>query len=230
MLYCGLSTADTAKAQSYMGDNVYDGVHKNEIIDYLSGGYNIIPGFFMGPSAEYKRHLNSRWSVMGSAEYQFCKNKFGIYSKGEYRQPAGRFNFFFSGKVMYNRYGQYSTDELCGNLSVRWEGSHFAITIGESLINYRMAGSGYTEPLTFTFGAELCVMPRKHPWNIGVFFRNYDDFYYENWNINWGVGFKANLPLKMQLFGQLNVRPAGSMSQLASRYETSGKIGIKYVW
>ena len=34
----------------------------------------------------------------------------------------------------------------------------------------------------------------------------------------------------MQLFGEFNVRPAGSMSQLASKYETSGKLGIKYVW
>lgn len=221
---------NTSYAQSYIGDNVYDGIHKNEITGYISGGSNIIPGFFMGPAAEYKRHLNSRWAVTGATEYQFGKNKFGIYGKGEYRLPAGRFNFFFSGKVMYNRYSQSSTNELCGNLSVRWEGSHFAITVGESLISYSMLGSRCTEPLTFTFGAELGVMPRKHSWNIGLYFRNYDDFYYENWNINWGVAFKANLPLRMQLFGQLNIRPAGSMSQLASRYETSGKIGIKYVW
>ena len=30
------------------------------------------------------------------------------------------------------------------------------------------------------------------PWNIGLFFRNYDDFYYENWNINWGLNFYAD--------------------------------------
>ena len=34
----------------------------------------------------------------------------------------------------------------------------------------------------------------------------------------------------MKLFGEFNIRPAGSMSQLATRYETSGKLGIKYIW
>ena len=34
----------------------------------------------------------------------------------------------------------------------------------------------------------------------------------------------------MKLFSELNVRPAGSISQLATRYETSLKVGLKYVW
>lgn len=225
------ATGIRASAQTYIGDDKFDGTHKNEITGYLSAGSNIVNGFFMGPAAEYKRHFTPRWSAMGASEYQFGKQKFGIYGKGEYRLPAGKwFNFYFSGKVMYNRYQRSTTNEWCGNLSVRWEGSHFAITLGETLIGYNMLGSTYTEPLTFTFGAELNVMPRKNSWNLGLFFRNYDDFYYENWNINWGLAFKANLPLRMQLFGQFNIRPAGSMSQLASRYETSGKLGIKYVW
>ena len=38
------------------------------------------------------------------------------------------------------------------------------------------------------------------------------------------------ITIDMQFFGEFNIRPAGSMSQLASRYETSGKLGIKYVW
>lgn len=219
-----------ASAQTYMGANEYDGTHKNEISGYLSAGYNTINGFMMGPAAEYKRHLSPRWNVAGAAEYQFGKKKFGIYANGAYRLPVWRFNFYFSGKMMYNRYHRSATDEWCYNLSVRWEGSHFAVTLGETLINYRMLGSSYTEPLTFTFGAELNVMPRRNSWNIGLFFRNYDDFYYENWNINWGVSFMANLPRRMQLFGQFNIRPAGSLNQLASRYETSGKLGLKYVW
>ncbi|HJE38316.1 MAG: hypothetical protein C7K11_05310 [Candidatus Amulumruptor caecigallinarius] len=219
-----------ASAQTYIGDDAFDGTHKNEITGYLSAGSNIINGFFMGPAVEYKRHFTPRWSAMGATELQFNKQKYAVYGKGEYRLPLGRFNFYFSGKVMYNRYQRSATNEWTCNLSARWEGSHFAITVGETLINYSLLGSSYTEPLTFTFGAELNVMPRKHSWNIGLFFRNYDDFYYENWNINWGLAFKANLPLRLQLFGQFNIRPAGSMSQLASRYETSGKLGVKYVW
>lgn len=230
MSMAAFGAALPVQAQTYIGDDAFDGTHKNEVTGYMSLGSNIITGFFVGPAVEYKRHFTPRWSAMGASEFQFDKQKFGIYGKGEYRLPVWRFNFYFSGKVMYNRYHRSATNEWCYNLSARWEGSHFAITLGETLINYNMLGSSYTEPLTFTFGAELNVMPRKHHWNIGLFFRNYDDFYYENWNINWGLAFKANLPRRMQLFGQFNIRPAGSMSQLASRYETSGKLGIKYVW
>ena len=34
----------------------------------------------------------------------------------------------------------------------------------------------------------------------------------------------------MKFHAEWNIRPAGSMSQLATRYESSVKIGIKYVW
>ena len=34
----------------------------------------------------------------------------------------------------------------------------------------------------------------------------------------------------MKLFGEFNIRPAGSLSQLATRYETSLKLGLKYAW
>jgi len=102
--------------------------------------------------------------------------------------------------------------------------------LGESLIHYHLKEFGYTEPLTFTFGAGVQIRPRWNSWNVGLFFRNYDDFYFENWNINWGFNFYANLVKQMQLFGEANIRPAGSMSQLASRYETAVKLGIKYVW
>ena len=32
----------------------------------------------------------------------------------------------------------------------------------------------------------------------------------------------------MKIFGEFNIRPAGSMSQLATRYETSLKLGLRY--
>jgi hypothetical protein len=32
----------------------------------------------------------------------------------------------------------------------------------------------------------------------------------------------------MRLFGEFNLRPAGSLSQLANKYETSLKVGLKY--
>jgi hypothetical protein len=44
------------------------------------------------------------------------------------------------------------------------------------------------------------------------------------------VRFNAKLTQQLNLFGEFKVRPAGSLSQLASKYETSEKIGVKYVW
>ena len=131
---------------------------------------------------------------------------------------------------MYNRYQRWKVDETVANISVTWETPYFNLRIGESYIHYKMLGFGYTEPLTFTFGTGVNIRPRWNSWNIGLFFRNYDDFYYENWNINWGLNFYTKVAKDMKLFAEFNVRPAGSMSQLASKYETSGKLGIKYVW
>jgi hypothetical protein len=91
-------------------------------------------------------------------------------------------------------------------------------------------GDHYTEPITLTFGAHATLRPRTNCWNVGLLFRNYDDFYYENWNINWGLDFYYRFNSKWKMFGEFNIRPAGSMSQLASKYETTGKVGVIYRW
>ena len=79
--------------------------------------------------------------------------------------------------------------------------------------------------LTLAFAAIATL-----PVTIGLFFRNYDEFYYENWNINWGLRFYAGLKKNYNLFGELNIRPAGSMSQLASKYESTLRIGVRKRW
>ena len=53
---------------------------------------------------------------------------------------------------------------------------------------------------------------------------------YENWNIDWGLRGYGRINDQWHLFGEFNIRPAGSMSQLASKYEFSQKFGLKYVW
>ena len=150
--------------------------------------------------------------------------------EASYRLPVKWMDFYFDGKLLYNRYQRWGANEVIANLAVTWETPYIYLRIGESYIHYNILDFGYTEPLTLTFGFGLNIRPRTNPWNIGLFFRNYDDFYYENWNINWGLNFYTPLVKDIQLFGELNIRPAGSMSQLASKYETSGKLGIKYVW
>jgi hypothetical protein len=137
---------------------------------------------------------------------------------------------FASGEYMFNHYHSYNTNENVANMSVRFERGYWDITLGGSFIGYNMMGDHYTEPLTLTFGAHATLRPRTNNWNVGLLFRNYDDFYYENWNINWGLDGYYRLNPNWKLFCEFNIRPAGSMSQLASKYETTGKVGVIYRW
>lgn len=219
-------------AQTFCGEHKYDGEHKNEVAGYVMGGKNVVTGGFGGLSVSYKRHLTDRWNVESMTQAQFGKQLYSQAIRGGYRLPWGFSDFYFDGKIMFNRYARHSMDarEFTANLSVIWETPYIDLHIGESYIHYTVLGYGYTEPLTFTFGFGVNIRPRWNTWNLGLFIRNFDDYYYENWNINWGIRFNANLPARLKLFGELNVRPAGSMSQLASRYETSLKLGLKYTW
>ena len=225
-----LTAAVASQAQTFTGVHKYDGEHKNEISGYTMFGSNVVSGGFGGLEVSYKRHLTDRWHVGGDAQAQFGKQLYSVDVQGGYRLPVSWMDFYFDGKLMYNRYQRWDTNETIANLSVTWETPYFMLRVGESYIHYHLLHFGTTEPLTFTFGTAANIRPRWNSWNIGLFFRNYDDFYYENWNINWGLDFYVTIMKDMQLFGQFNVRPAGSMSQLASKYETSGKLGIKYVW
>lgn len=225
-----LFMAITASAQAFNGVHKYDGTHRNELSGYLMGGYNVVSDGFGGIEASYKHHLTDRWHIGGDAQVQFWKQLYSIDVQGGYRLPVGWSDFYLDGKLLYNRYNRWHTNETIANLSLTWETPYFQLRIGESYIHYHLLDFGITEPLTFTFGTSVNIRPRWESWNLGLFFRNYDDFYYENWNINWGMNFNASLMKQMKMFGEFNIRPAGSMSQLASKYETSVKLGIKYVW
>jgi len=222
----------SAQQTNFCGETKFDSIHNNEVVAYTQLGTNILTDFYAGVSGIYTRHFNKHWAVEGGLNYQFKKNLVGFSGRGIYHFNWTRHSdFFVSGKLMFNRYNSYDANECIANVSINWQTSYFDMTLGESLIHFTSLGSGYTEPLTLTFGLGFNIRRRSNPWNIGLFFRNYDDFYYENWNVNWGVRFYSPLPgTKMKLFGEFNVRPAGSMSQLASKYETHVKLGIKHVW
>ena len=219
---------------SYIPYKSYDGEHKNELSGYVMGGNNVVAGRFGGLEASYTRHLTSRWHVGGDVQMQFGKQLFSIDIQGGYRLPVKYGNISFDGKIMYNYYHKYGFHEMAYNLSATWESAYVDIRLGESLVHYHkrdvIMGWGYTEPPLFTFGFGANIRHRNNPWNIGLFFRNYDDFYYENWNINWGIRWYAKVKERWNLFGEFNIRPAGSMSQLASKYEGSVKLGLKYKW
>ena len=234
-------SCDMVSAQSYFGPRSFDGEHKNEISGYLTAGKNVVTSFFVGENFNYIHHFTDRWSINAGEVVQFNKNLFSINVAGTYRLPTGRNNLFFDAKVVNNAYTRWSTYELLLNASAYWEASYMDIRFGISFIHYYkyqvkdeyrwFTDAGYSEPLEFTIGLGVNIRPRTSPWNLGLFIRNYDDYYYENWNINWGARFYATLPWhELKLFGELNTRPAGSMSQLATFYENSLKLGTKYVF
>ena len=210
-------TVSTAMAQYYSGIHTFDGEHRNEASVSVTTGKNIITGPCIGNTMHYKHYFNNHWSVDGGINLQYTKGLYGYKAKGEYHIQVQSFHIFASGEYMFNHYHSYNTNENVGNMSLRFERGYWDITLGGSLIGYNMMGDHYTEPLTLTFGAHATLRPRTNDWNVGLLFRNYDDFYYR---------FNP----KLKLFGEFNVRPAGSMSQLASKYETTGKVGLIYRW
>ena len=220
----------TALAQYYSGDHTYDGEHQNEASASVITGKNIITGPSIGNTVHYKHYFNNHWSVDGGLNAQYTKQLYGFKAKGEYHFKVKSFHMFASAELLYNRYFKFKTNEIDGNISIRFERGYWDITLGESLINYTIGRSGYTEPPTLTFGAHATLRHRTNPWNVGLLFRNYDDFYYENWNINWGVDYYYRFNPQWKMFGEFNIRPAGSMSQLASKYETTFKVGLIYRW
>ena len=230
LVFLAAFLATAVYAQPYTGVHKFDGKHRNEVSAYGMFGGNIVSGTFGGLELSYKRYLGNRWSAAAAGQVQMGKQQYSGYVMGGYRLPVSWMDFYLDGKLMYNRYHRWNTDETVANLSLTWETPYVFLKVGESYIHYHVLDFGCTEPLTLTFGVGTSIRPRWNSWNIGLFFRNYDEFYYENWNINWGFNFYANLRPQMQLFGEFNVRPAGSMSQLASRYETSLKLGLKYNW
>ncbi len=220
----------TAMAQYYSGDHTFDGEHKNEASLSLTTGKNVITGPAIGNTLHYKHYFNKHWSIDGGVNTQYTKQQYGFKIKGEYHLKVKAFHLFASGEYMFNHYNRFNTNENVENISVRFERGYWDITLGGSFIGYNMMGDHYGEPITLTFGAHATLRPRTNDWNVGLLFRNYDDFYYENWNINWGLDFYYRLNPKVKLFGEFNIRPAGSMSQLASKYETTGKLGLIYRW
>ncbi len=219
---------------SYIPYKTFDGEHKNEISAYTMAGDNVVTDFFMGLSASYTRHLTNRWHVGGDMQMQFGKQLFSVDVQGGYRLPIKYGNIDFSAKVMYNYYHKFGFHEMAYNVSATWESAYVDLRLGGSKVHYHShvwgMGFGYTEPVLLTFGFGANIRHRNNPWNVGLFFRNYDDYYYENWNINWGIRWYAKVKDQWHLFGEFNIRPAGSMSQLASKYEGSVKVGLKYKW
>jgi len=239
-----LQAATSASAQAFItygGSRKFDGIHKNEIYGNLVYGGNVVTGRFFGEAASYTRHFTERWSITGGEQAQLLKQLYSLDLTGTYRIPFKRSSLFFDARVAGNHYHQWDVNELLINTAAYWETNYVDLRFGVSFIHYHKhnvkeeyksyTDASYTEPPTLTVGLGINIRPRNNPWNLGLFIRNFDQFYYETWNINWGLRFHATLPWNdMKIYSEFNIRPAGSLSQLATRYETALKVGLKYAW
>ena len=241
LLFLSLGSVFCQAQDVYSGSRRFDGEHRNEVSGYLSGGRNVVTNAFVGESFTYTHHFTDRWSIRAGEQAQFIKGHVSLDATGTYRLPTGRSNLYFDARVVNSAYTRWDTYELLLNASAHWQTAYVDLRFGLSYIHYYkykvkeeyrvFTDAGYTEPPAFTVGFGVNIKPRTSPWNVGAFIRNYDHYYYENWNINWGLRFYATLPWKdLKVFGEFNVRPAGSLSQLATRYEGSLKLGTKYAF
>ena len=123
---CLMLSVSTLQAQNaYTGVHKYDGEHKNEVAGYLMAGHNIVSGGFGGLEVSYQRHFTDRWHASVDVQAQFGKQLYSNALRGGYRLPIGWSDFYFDGKVMYNRYNRWNTNETVGNLSLTWEMPYF---------------------------------------------------------------------------------------------------------
>lgn len=239
-----IQAATGASAQTFItygGERKFDGIHKNEIYGNLVYGDNVVSGLFFGEAASYTRHFTDRWSITGGEQVQLFKQLYSIDVTGTYRIPFKRSSLYIDTRMAENHYHQWDVDELLINTAAYWETNYVDLRFGVSFIHFfkrdvkeeykSFTTDRYTELPTLTASLGINIRPRNNPWNLGLFIRNFDQFYYETWNINWGFRFHATLPWNdMKIYSEFNIRPAGSLSQLATRYETALKVGLKYAW
>lgn len=219
-----------AQTEVFCGENKYDGEHKNEIQGFGFFGDNNVSKFFGGIKATYVRHLTEYVDVMGTGGVQFNKDIYTVAVEARYRIPLGKPNLYANARYLYNRYGKYELNEHNWNVGLTWEARYWDLRLGAYQTGFYSLGSHYTEPVSMQMGVSINARPRENKWNVGFFVRNYDYYYYDNWNINWGFHWNANLTSRVKLYGEVNIRPAGSMSQLANKYEWNMKFGAKYAW
>ncbi len=205
---------------------------KNEVSGYVQFGQNTVTGFYGGMTGFYKRNMSSRFDLIGGLNLSTKGNCGfrGVSGDAVYRIPVNRANLFISNRLIYNYYGESSMNEFIYRIALKWETRYIEIIFGNSFLTYFSLGSHVFEPVTWSIGFGANIKPRESPWNVGMFIRNHDDFIYENFNINFGLRGYYDVMNNWRVFCELMVRPAGSMNQLAVKYETAFKTGVKYIW
>lgn len=204
---------------------------KNMVWGYGQYGTNTVYDTYGGVDLFYTRAINSHVDVTGGLDLMSKKGGFGgVLAEVRYRIPVKGINVFVSGRGVYNYYGHSRMNEYLFRIALHAQSQYFDVVFGNSFLGYSSFGSSVFEPITWSVGFAANIKKRSSKWNFGAFIRNYDYFIYENWNINFGFRGWYDISDQLRLTGEFMTRPAGSMNQLAMKYDTSIKIGVNYKW
>lgn len=214
-------------------NEVNDVSKANEVKAYMTPGNSIVYNANIGFAGLYTRHLTDRVDVTGGI-YFSTKRKFFFSSlnvAGSYRLPLTKsMNLYGMAKLNFTNYSEFHLKEYVYRLAVKFESNYFDLELGNSIFNYRSYGEHLTEAYNPSFGLNLRFKKLSSSWYAGVFLRNFDDFYFENFNVIWGCNGYYKLNDKISFLGELDIQPAGNMSQLATKYAYYFKLGGIYKW
>lgn len=205
---------------------------KNKALVYTDFGGHTLYGFNMGLSGLYTRTLSDRWEVTGGLNFSSRRPAFfnAIMGDATYRIPVKTFNVYLSGRMMYTYYSDSKMNDLLWRVAAKWESKYFDLVLGNSVVHTFSMGSSFTEWWVPSLGVFARLKPIHHPWNVGVHLRNYDDFFYENFNLNYGLNGYYNLNDQWGIMSEITIAPAGTLSQLATPYKFYIKLGATYKW
>lgn len=205
----------------------------NEVMAYITPGSSTAYNGYCSFSGIYTRHLTDKLDVYGGLSFSTKRKHFfsSIAAHAKYRFHLYKSrNLYVMTGVNYTDYGEFHLNEYVWRIAAKFESTYFDFELGNCLFAYTSYGSHKTEAFTPSINMVLRFRKLTAPWTVGVFLRNFDDFYYDNYNVNWGINGRMTINPKLTLMGELAVRPAGTMSQLATKYDAYLKLGAIYKW
>ena len=211
------------------------GVHaqKNEAMLYINPGGSTIYGSNCGISGLYTRHITDRIDVTGGIYFTSKRKNFfsSLNVEGSYRLPLNKtMNLYAKGKINWTDYSEFHLNEFVYRLVAKFESNYVDLELGNCVVAYTSYGEHQTEGYNPAFGLNLRFRKLTANWYAGLFVRNYDDFYFENFNVIWGPNGLYKINKKLAVFGEFDIQPAGNLSQLATKYAYYFKIGATYKW
>jgi hypothetical protein len=205
----------------------------NEVKTYITPGGSTVYGNNIGFSGLYTRHLTDRIDVSGGIYFSTKRKIFfsSLNIFGSYRFPLSKsINLYANAKINWTDYSEFHLNEYVYRMAVKFESNYIDLELGNCVFNYTSYGEHQTEAYNPSFAFNVRFNKLTSPFYVGLFIRNYDDFYFDNYNVIWGLNSYYRLNKRISLLGELNIQPAGNMSQLATKYAYYFKLGGIYKW